>query len=118
MQMDGDCIAKLDVKCTNYRKMSSIKRVRDSENRGQEAHDSLFLGRQRVKSLVFRVWNSTPMIPGDVGDDMNVVARQSSHLTVDDQVVRMFMVLPLIDEVADIVQDRGVLEPRAFCSAQ
>src|SRR5215831_13824488 len=118
MQMYGDCIAKLDVKCTNYGKMSSIKGIRDSENRGKEAHNSLFLGRQRIKSFVFGVWNGTPMIPGDVGDDINVVAGQSPQLTVDDQVISMLMVLPLIDEVADIVQDRGVLEPRAFCSSQ
>src|SRR5215831_1674012 len=30
----------------------------------------------------------------------------------------MFMVLPLIDEIADIMKDRGVLEPRTFRSAQ
>src|SRR5215475_836485 len=58
------------------------------------------------------------MVPCDVGDDMNIVDRESSQLAVDDQVVSMLMVLPFIDQVTDVVEDRGVFEPRTCCCTQ
>ena len=51
------------------------------------------------------------MVPGDVADELDLVRREARQIAVLDQIVRMLVVLPGINQKADVVEDRAVLQP-------
>ncbi len=118
VQVNRDRFAEPDVERTDYGEVRSVEGVRYSEDRGQEAYHALVFAGQRFEFIMLLVWNGATMVPGDVGDDMDVITGQPSQLAVDDQVIGMFMVLSFIDEIADVVEDRGILKPGTCGRAQ
>src|SRR5688572_28346925 len=67
---------------------------------------------------MFAVRKSTPVIPRDIGHDDDLFGREPSQFTMGDQVVRMLVVLPLIDQVADVMENCGKFEPLALDLAE
>ena len=55
-----------------------------------------------------------PMVARNIGDDLDLVARETAQFTVSNEILGMLVVLALMDEIADIVQDRGILQPIAL----
>ncbi len=58
------------------------------------------------------------MVPGQQRDDLDLFRLEAAQVAVLDQVIRMLVVTLVADVVADVVQQRGVLQPLAFTVAQ
>ena len=54
------------------------------------------------------------MIAGNVRDEIDLISGESRQIAILDQVIGMFVMLPRIDMVPDIVQDRRELQPLAL----
>jgi hypothetical protein len=58
------------------------------------------------------------MIPGDEGNDLNLIRFESPQVAVLDEVVRVLVVALVADVYTDVVQQRGIFKPLALAIGQ
>ena len=63
---------------------------------------------------MFPMGHRPAMIPRDVRHEIDFVGGEPRQVAIFNQIVRMFMMLPGIDHIADVVQNRRELQPFAF----
>ena len=66
------------------------------------------------KVFVTVLWRRAAVVPGDQCDGIDFLGLEAPQIAVLDQIVRVFVVALVADVRADVVEQRGVLEPFTF----
>src|SRR5262249_2281622 len=111
-------LAYLDINGANHRKVRPVKAIGDTKQCRQDADSALQSRRQLVKPLVLAVRDRASMEARDIGHHEDLFTGKTTQLTMGNQIVGMLMVLAFMDEIADIMQDRSVLQQIALALAQ
>jgi hypothetical protein len=91
--------------------VATVERIGDTEDGSQCADDATRRGRQGGELRVRILWGSLSMVTSDLGDDLDLFAVKAQQLAVGDEIVGVALVVAVADVVADVVHERGELEP-------
>ena len=106
--------AVVELEAGNGLRVTAIEAFRQPQDRGQRAHRPPGAPPQVGKAVVLPLGRRLPMIAGDEGDGFDVVRLEAAEIAVLHEVVRVLVMAFEADVDADVVQDRGVLEPLAL----
>src|SRR5580698_7229358 len=94
--------------------MAPVEAFREPENRRERADGAPEAPPERAEPVVPPLRCRPSMIPGNEGDCLDLVRLEAAQVAVLDEVVGVLVVLLVTDMDADVVQERGVLEPLAL----
>ena len=92
-------------------RVTPIQALREPQNRGKRADDAPGPAGQPREPLVLALGRGLPMVAGDEGDRLDLVGLEAAQIAVLHEVIRVFVMALVADMDADVVEDRGVLEP-------
>jgi hypothetical protein len=95
-------------------RMTAVEAFRQPQDRRQRADGSAPASPQIAVAVVAALGRAAPVVARDESDRFDLVRLEPPQIAVLDQVVRVPMMLFVADEDADVVEDRGVLEPFAL----
>jgi hypothetical protein len=99
----GDCL-----------RVAAVEAFGQPENRRKRADGAAPAPADLAERPVALLRRALAMVARDERDGFDLVGLESAQIAVRDQIVRV-LVVPLVADVdADVVQERGVLEPLAF----
>ena len=98
--------------------VAAIEPLCQSYQRAEDLDGSPQLARQLCVLVVRLGRRRLPVIPRDQGHDLDFLGIEAAQVAVLDQIQRVLVMTLVADVDADIVQQRGVLEPLAFPRAQ
>ena len=93
--------------------VGAVEGVGYAQQGGELADGALLPGLERGELRVARLGRRAPVVAGDVGDDLDLALVEGVEDGVGDQVVGMLVVAAVVDGVADVVEQGGVLQPFA-----
>jgi hypothetical protein len=99
-------------------RVAAIQTLREPQNRGKRTHRAPRPAGQPREAVVLALRRRLTMIARDERDCFDFVGLEAAQVAVLDQVVRMLVMAPIADVDADVVQDRGVLEPLTLAIGQ
>ena len=99
-------------------RVAAIEAFREAQNGGERADGAAGPPSQISEPLVLAFGRRQPMIPRHERDGFDFVRLEAAQITVFHEVIGVFMVSLVADVDADVVQDRGVLEPLALAIGQ
>jgi hypothetical protein len=105
-------IVQLDV--TDRLGMAAVEALGEAQDGGKRPHDPASFAGDFLQHRVPPLWRRAPVVPRDKGNRVDFVRLETTEVAVFDQVIRMLMVPFVADMDADVVQQRGVLEPLAL----
>ena len=95
-------------------RVAAVEAFRQTQNGGQRAHGAPRAAAQIAKPLGAPLRRRLTVIARDQRDRLDLVRLEAAQIAVGDEVVGMLVVSFVADVDADVVQDRGVLEPLAL----
>jgi len=99
-------------------RVAAIEAFGQPQDRGERPDGLPALPRQTSVLLVTVLRRRAPMVPRDQRDRVDFLRLEAAQVAVLDQVVRV-LVMPLVaDMAADVVEQRGVLQPLALAIGQ
>jgi len=98
--------------------VAPVEAFGQAEDGRQHADRAPGLAAKVPEALVAPLWRVAAVISGDERDGLDLVRLEPAQVTVSDEVVRMLVVALVADVHADVVEQRGVLEPLAFAIGQ
>ncbi len=99
-------------------RVAAIQTLGEPQNCGKRAHRPPRPAGQPREAVVFALRRGLTMIARDEGDCFDFVRFEAAKVAVLDEVVRMLVMAPVADMDADVVQDRGILEPLTLAIGQ
>jgi hypothetical protein len=81
-----------------------IESISDPQDAGQPSDNPAVLLAQAPEIRVALPRKSPPVIPRDIGDQLDFMGRKAGQVAMHDQVVSMLVVLGVVDDVANVVQ--------------
>ena len=110
--------AIVDLDAANDLRVTPIEPFGEPDEGAEQPHGPA-LGRGQIRVPVVRLLRlRLAMISRGERDDLDLVGVETAQVPVFDQVIRVFVVALVADVVADVVQERAVLEPLALARAQ
>ena len=98
--------------------VAAVETFGEPQHRGETAHRTARPPLQLAEAVVPALGRRLAVVTGDQRDLLDLVGLEAAQRAVANQVVRV-LVVPLVADVdADVVQDRGVLQPFAFAIGQ
>jgi hypothetical protein len=98
--------------------MAPVEAFREAQGCREGAHGTAVSLRKVAEAIVPARRCGPPMVASDERDDLDLRRFEPTQIAVGDEVMRM-LVMPLVADVhADVVQERGVLEPFALAVGQ
>ncbi len=91
--------------------VAAVEPVGDPHDGRELLDDGTQVRVEPLPVLVPRLRPPALVIPGDRGEDLDLVRGEAGQVAVRDQVVRVALVLRVADVAADVVEQRAVLEP-------
>jgi hypothetical protein len=91
--------------------VTAIEALRQAQYRGERTHRGPRAPPQLAEAVVPSLRRPETMIAGDQRDRLDLVGFESAEVAVLHEIVRMFVMALVADVHADVVQDRGILEP-------
>src|SRR5260370_11035805 len=117
--LDADAVvADGAVDLLDARGVGAVEGVGDAQQDGEAADGLLLPGLERREGRVLALRQRAAVVAGEVGDDLDLGRIEAGEAGVGDQVVGVLVVVAVVDRVADVVQQRGVLEPLALAAAK
>lgn len=107
-----------DVDAVDDLPVAAIQPLRKPRDRAERANDAAVGSFQQGIPLVRLLRGSLAVVPRDERDKLHLDGLEPAQAAVLDQVVRMPVVPVIADVIADVVQQRAVLEPLAFTVPQ
>jgi hypothetical protein len=92
-------------------RVTPIEALRQPQNRRQRAHGAPGATGQLREAIVLALRRRLTMIARDEGDRLDLVGFEAAEVAVLHEVIRVFVMALVADVDADVVEDRGVLEP-------
>ena len=99
-------------------RVAAIEALREAQNRRQRADRAPRAAPQVAEAVVPPLRRRLTMVARDEGDRLDFVRLEAAQVAVLDQVIRVFVVALVADVDADVVENRGVLEPVALAIGQ
>jgi hypothetical protein len=98
--------------------VAAIETFGQPQDRGERPDRLPALPRQTGELLVTLLRRGRPMVTRDQRDRVDFIGLEAAEIAVLDQIVRMLVMLLVADVAADVVEQRGVLEPLALAIGQ
>jgi hypothetical protein len=95
-------------------RVAPVQAFREAQDRGERPHRAPGAAPQVREAVVLPLGRRLTMIPGDEGNRLYFVRLEAAEVAVLHQVVGVFVMALVADVDADVVQDRGILEPLAL----
>jgi hypothetical protein len=98
--------------------VGAVETVSDAED-GRELGDvDALVAAELAEDIVVRLGGIFAMVAGDAGGELFVVAAKAEEIAVDDEVLRMQVVVVVADEEADFVEQRRDLQDQLVALGQ
>jgi hypothetical protein len=99
-------------------RVTAIEAFGQAQDRGERPHVPPRGPRQTGEAVVLPLRRRLTMIARHEGDGFDLVRLEAAEIAVLHEIVRMLVMAFVADMDADIVQDRGVLEPFTLAIGQ
>ena len=110
--------ALADLKAANGAVAASIERFGQAQESAEDDNGVLGFLVEILVALVIALGRRPAVIAGGEGDDVDFFRLEAAKVAVLDQVVRVAVMAPEADVVADVVEERGVLQPLTLAIAE
>ena len=90
--------------------MGAVETASETKDSGHALDAALVNFVEAAEVVVLMLGFGAPMVAGDVGDNFQFFGLKAFDAAVDDEVVRMFVVACVVDEVADVLHAGGRVE--------
>ena len=107
----------LDFDARDSAGVPAVEAVGDAQDRGEALHAAPCRAIELCVVLMRLLGRCAAVVPGHGGDGDLLLGRHAQQIGVQDQMVRVLVVLVVIDVVADVVQQRGVRQDLAVARA-
>jgi hypothetical protein len=98
--------------------VTAVETFGQAQDRRQRANGPPALAAELAVAFVAVLWRGLAMIPGNQRNGFDLVWIEAAEIAVPDEVVRMLVMALVADVHADIVQQRGVLQPFTLAIGQ
>ena len=104
----------MELEAADRLRVTAVEAFRQPQNCGKRAHGPPRATAEISEAVVLPFGRRLPVIAGDEGDRFNLVRLEAAEIAVGDEIVRVLVVPFVADVDADVVENRGVLEPLAL----
>src|ERR1700720_4629979 len=113
--LDADTVvADGAVDLLDARGVGAVEGVGEAQQHGEAADDLLLPGLERREGRVLAPRQRAAVVAGEGGDDLDLGRIEAGEAGVGNQVIGVLVVVAVVDRVADVVQQRGVLATLAL----
>ncbi|OLC50148.1 MAG: hypothetical protein AUH43_05870 [Acidobacteria bacterium 13_1_40CM_65_14] len=99
-------------------RVTAVEVLRQPQDRGERAHDAARAAGQRAETLVPPLRRRLTVIARHERDRFDLLRLEPAEIAVPDQIAGVFVVALIADVNADVMEDRGELQPLALAIGQ